>query len=196
MKTKYNEAHKQEALDGVYSVQCLLEGVLGTPERPSRGMYNKKCVKKLRKATNALEKLFELLSGWEEDEGASRHMMPEGLDIEGMRTHIINTTHKIKTKMDHIKAKYHILPPEWLLDTGERTMYNQHFQTELSSLSVEDGITICKSLEKYVEHEHSFVMELWTSGGFTIYQKDYWATGEHTLGHKDRMILAVSGVLA
>lgn len=191
MKTKYNEAHKQEALDGVYSVQCLLEDVLGTPERPSRGMYNKKCVKKLRKATNALEELFELLSGWEEEEGASRHMMPEGLDIEGMRTHIINTAHEVNASNE-----YHILLPEWLLDTGERTMYNQHFQTELSSLSVEDGITICKSLEKYVEHEHSFVMELWTSGGFTIYQKDYWATGEHTLGHEDRMILAVSEVSA
>lgn len=68
--------------------------------------------------------------------------------------------------------------------------YNGHKQSVMKGLTVKQGKKICKALEKYTNQEYSFVLELWTDGCFTIYQKDYWRVGEHPLGDKDRIILA------
>ncbi len=68
--------------------------------------------------------------------------------------------------------------------------YNQHKQTTITGLSYENAIEICKELEEYVDNEYSFVVELWTDGSFTIYQKDYFPVGKQ--GGVDRMILGNS----
>jgi len=67
--------------------------------------------------------------------------------------------------------------------------YNGHKQTQLNGLSVKQGLKLCKALEKYTNHSHSFVMEVWSDGGFMIVQKDYFK--DHILGHTDRNILSV-----
>lgn len=66
--------------------------------------------------------------------------------------------------------------------------YNQHKQTVIKGLSIEQGMEICQELEEYTNKEHSFVLELWTTGGFTIYEKDHWK--EDRMGGRDRMILS------
>lgn len=50
--------------------------------------------------------------------------------------------------------------------------YSGHYQTVISGLTLEQGIDICKELEEYTDKQHSFVLELWTDGAFTIYKKD------------------------
>lgn len=79
---------------------------------------------------------------------------------------------------------------EFLLNT--KNQYNGHLQTELEGLSIKKGIRLCKELEEYTNNKYSFVVEVYTDGNFTIWQKDYWKTGEHNLGHLDRMILGVN----
>ncbi len=70
--------------------------------------------------------------------------------------------------------------------------YNGHLQHEATGISVEDGLNICKELETLTDNNYSFVLQLWTCGGYTIYQVDYWKRSEHILGDTDRMILSVS----
>jgi len=69
--------------------------------------------------------------------------------------------------------------------------YNGHKQFEIPSLTVKEARKICNKLEE-IDPEYSFVVELWTDGSITIYQKDYWGEGVHPLGHKDRVILSSS----
>jgi len=64
--------------------------------------------------------------------------------------------------------------------------YNDHYQTTISGLTLEQGIAICKELEEYTDKQHSFVLELWTDGAFTIYKKDGIAQGE------DQMIVSTN----
>lgn len=68
--------------------------------------------------------------------------------------------------------------------------YNGHFQTEIKGLSVEDGVALCRELEEYTGNEYSFVLELWTCGSYTVYQKDYFP--EWKVGGRDRIILSVT----
>lgn len=75
---------------------------------------------------------------------------------------------------------------KFLLETENE--YAGHKQTEIKGLSVEDGIALCKELEE-LEPEYSFVLELWTDGNYTIYQKDFFDVGNPT--GRDRMILGV-----
>lgn len=65
--------------------------------------------------------------------------------------------------------------------------HNSHFQTTIKGLSIKQGLKLCKALEKYTNNSHSFVLELYTDKGFTIYQKDYFKTDR--LGGRDRIIL-------
>lgn len=63
-------------------------------------------------------------------------------------------------------------------------MYNGHYQTTIKGLTVEQGMEICRLLEKEFDNQESFVLELWTDGNFTIYKKDGIASGQ------DQIILA------
>lgn len=78
---------------------------------------------------------------------------------------------------------------EFLLKTKDE--YNGHLQTQITGLSIKKAIRLCKELEAVTDDEYSFVVEVYTDGSFTIWQKDYWKAGEHNLGHIDRMILGV-----
>lgn len=78
---------------------------------------------------------------------------------------------------------------EFLLNTKHE--YNGHLQTEIKGLSIKKGIRLCKELEQHTNDEYSFVLEVWSDGNYTIYQKDYWKAGEHPLGHTDRIVLGV-----
>lgn len=62
--------------------------------------------------------------------------------------------------------------------------YNGHYQTVISGLTLEQGMDICKELEEYTDGKHSFVLELWTCGNYTIYKKDGLGIG------KDQMIVS------
>ena len=64
--------------------------------------------------------------------------------------------------------------------------YSGHYQTVINGLTLEQGIAICKELEEYTGGQHSFVLELWTCGAFTIYKKDGIALGE------DQMIVSTN----
>ena len=75
---------------------------------------------------------------------------------------------------------------EFLLNTPNE--YNDHKQTEIKGLSIEDGMKLCKELEE-LEPFYSFVIELWTDGNYTIWQKEYFPEGNPT--GRDRMILGV-----
>ena len=75
---------------------------------------------------------------------------------------------------------------KFLLETENE--YAGHKQTEIKGLSIEDGIALCKELEE-LEPEYSFVVELWTDGNYTIWQKYFFEEGNPT--GRDRMILGV-----
>jgi hypothetical protein len=62
--------------------------------------------------------------------------------------------------------------------------YNGHYQTTITGLTLEQGIEICKGLEEHTDNKHSFVLELWTCGNYTIYKKDGLGIG------KDQMIVS------
>lgn len=79
---------------------------------------------------------------------------------------------------------------KFLLNTKHQ--YNGHFQTEVSGMSFEDALQLCKNLEEETEHQSCFVLEVWTCGNMTIYEKDYWKKGEHQNGDLDRMILGIN----
>ena len=76
---------------------------------------------------------------------------------------------------------------EFLLNTPNE--YNSHKQTEIKGLSIEDGMKLCKELEE-LEPYYAFVIELWSTGDYTIYQKDFFEEGNPT--GRDRMILGVN----
>ena len=76
---------------------------------------------------------------------------------------------------------------EFLLNTPNE--YNQHKQTEIKGLSIEDGMKLCKELEE-LEPYYAFVIELWSTGDYTIFQKDFFPEGSPT--GRDRMILGVN----
>jgi len=80
------------------------------------------------------------------------------------------------------------LEPFLLNHKGE---FNGHKDIELNYMTLDDGIELCKSLEAYTEDEYMFTLELFSDGSFSIFQKDYWKEGEHSLDHKDRLILSV-----
>lgn len=80
---------------------------------------------------------------------------------------------------------------QFLLNT--KNEYNGHKSTEIRNMSLEDGIQICKDLEK-IEPRKSFICEVWTDGCFNIYEKEAWKSGEHHLGHRDRLILTVDNL--
>ena len=70
---------------------------------------------------------------------------------------------------------------KFLLSLGNK--YNGHYQTNIKGLTVKQGLKLCKELERHSGGKSSFVMEMWTDGGFTLYEKD-------GLGScKDRIIL-------
>lgn len=69
---------------------------------------------------------------------------------------------------------------------------NGHFQCEASGISIEDGIELCRELEELTDKQWSFTLEVWTCGGYTIYQMDYWKRNEHILGDVNRMVLSVN----
>ena len=75
---------------------------------------------------------------------------------------------------------------KFLLET--ETEYNGHKQTEIKGLSIEDGMKLCKELEE-LEPYYAFVIELWSTGDYTIWQKDFFEEGNPT--GRDRMILGV-----
>lgn len=79
---------------------------------------------------------------------------------------------------------------EFLL--SQTKQYNGHLQCEVSGLSIEDGIEICKELEEFCGKKKSFTLEVWTDGGFCIHEMDYWEKDEHVNGDRNRMILSVS----
>lgn len=70
--------------------------------------------------------------------------------------------------------------------------YNGHMTLEMNGLSTEQGLEICKELEELTNKTHSFVLELYTDGGFSIHRKDFWRKDEHPLGHQDQLILSVT----
>lgn len=72
---------------------------------------------------------------------------------------------------------------------NQTNVYNGHFQATISGMSVEDALLICKELEDLTES--MFVVELWSDGSYTIYQKDFWKVGQRLDGQTDRMILSV-----
>ena len=76
---------------------------------------------------------------------------------------------------------------EFLLNTPNE--YQGHKQTEIKGLSIEDGMKLCKELEELEPH-YAFVIELWSTGDYTIYQKGYFPEGNPT--GRDRMILGVN----
>lgn len=78
---------------------------------------------------------------------------------------------------------------EFLLNAKHQ--YNGHLQTEIKGLSIKKAIRLCKELEQYTNDEYSFVLEVWSDGNYTIYQKEYWKKDEHPLGHTDRIVLGV-----
>lgn len=80
---------------------------------------------------------------------------------------------------------------QFLLNT--KSEYNGHKTTEIRNMSLEDAIQICKDLEK-IEPNKSFMVEVWTDGCFEIYEKEAWKSGEHHLGHRDRLILTVDNL--
>lgn len=67
--------------------------------------------------------------------------------------------------------------------------YNGHKQTTLTHMDMDVALQLCKDLEGIAGT--SFVLEVWTDGCMTIYQKDFWGAGEHHLGHTDRTILSI-----
>ena len=75
---------------------------------------------------------------------------------------------------------------KFLLETENE--YAGHKQTEIKGLSIEDGMKLCKELEE-LEPFYSFVLELWTDGNYTIWQKYFFEEGNPT--GRDRMILGV-----
>lgn len=79
---------------------------------------------------------------------------------------------------------------EFLLKTNHS--YNGHLQTEITGMSVEDAIQLCKDLEEFTNQKYSFVIELWSDGNMTLYQKDFWKKGEHINGDTDRIILGIN----
>ena len=76
---------------------------------------------------------------------------------------------------------------EFLLNTPNE--YQGHKQTEIKGLSIEDGMKLCKELEE-LEPYYAFVIELWSTGDYTIFQKDFFPEGNPT--GRDRMILGVN----
>ena len=68
--------------------------------------------------------------------------------------------------------------------------YNEHYQTVIKGLTVEQGMEICKELEEHTNKEYSFVLELWTDNTFTIWQKDYF---QGRTNGNDRIILSTDG---
>lgn len=76
---------------------------------------------------------------------------------------------------------------EFLLKTTNE--YNQHKQTEVKGLPLEEAIALCKELEELTNKESSFVIELWTCGSYSILEKDYFPF-DHK-GGRDRLILGV-----
>lgn len=69
---------------------------------------------------------------------------------------------------------------------------NGHKQMEISSMSIEDGMQLLEDLSDICEDKSDvFFMQLFSDGSFDIYQSDYWDSGEHPLGHTDRLILSV-----
>lgn len=75
---------------------------------------------------------------------------------------------------------------KFLLETENE--YAGHKQTVIKGLSIEDGMELCKELEE-LEPKYSFVLELWTDGNYTIYQKNFFDARNPT--GRDRMILGV-----
>lgn len=69
--------------------------------------------------------------------------------------------------------------------------YNGHHQTVIKGLTLEDGIQICKELEEYTDNRESFVLELWTDGNWSIYQKDCFQMGNPS--GRDKLILSTDG---
>ena len=76
---------------------------------------------------------------------------------------------------------------KFLLETENE--YNGNKQTEIKGLSIEDGMKLCKELEE-IEPYYAFVIELWSTGDYTIYQKDFFEEGNPT--GRDKMILGVN----
>lgn len=76
---------------------------------------------------------------------------------------------------------------EYLLNTEDE--FNGHKQTIIKNFSIKKGLKLCKKLEKLVNKEYSFVLEVWTDGSYTIYQKEFFEDGR--TGGTDRIILGV-----
>lgn len=78
----------------------------------------------------------------------------------------------------------------FLLNTTNE--FNQHKSTEISGMSVEQALEICKELEMYTKHSHIFCVEVYVDNSWSIIQKGYF--NEHPDGHEDRVVLGSDGV--
>lgn len=78
---------------------------------------------------------------------------------------------------------------EFLLNQTKQC--NGHLQAEVKGLSVEEGLEICKELEELTNKQSSFTLQLWTCGGYALYQMGCWKQDAHPLGHVDKLILSV-----
>lgn len=78
----------------------------------------------------------------------------------------------------------------FLLETTNE--HNDHRSTEISGMSVDDALELCKELERYTEYKYNFSVEVYVDGSWSINQKGYFTN--HPLGHIDRLILGSDGV--
>lgn len=81
---------------------------------------------------------------------------------------------------------------EFILDSSQRESmcYNGHCMLTISNMNSEEALELCKDLQE-LDPMHSYVVELWTDGGMTIYCKDYWKDGDRFDNQKDKMILGI-----
>lgn len=77
-----------------------------------------------------------------------------------------------------------MLLAEFLLNLDNK--YNGHHQTCISGIPLEQGLEICKELEKY-DPQNLYVCEVFTDGSYGIFRKADVIKGET----EDKLILSV-----
>lgn len=77
-----------------------------------------------------------------------------------------------------------MLLAEFLLNLDNK--YNGHHQTTISGIPLEQGIEICKELEKY-DPKNLYAMEVFTDMSYSIYRKADVVKGET----EDMLVLGV-----
>ena len=69
--------------------------------------------------------------------------------------------------------------------------YNGHGQFHVEKMTIEDGLSIARSLQELDSGKHLFCVEVFASGGFSVVAKDWWNLNEHNLGHTTKTFLSV-----